>query len=364
MKTKRIFICLWIVLLLTGILMSQCKKNSSPDPLLEEEPDPTEDQQSNHSIYVLGQISKPPMSINTGVLWKDGKIIFQSDGTKPTYFNDFAILNNTIYIVGYEVKSSGKKQSMLWVNGIANPFYASNHYTTALNITLHQQEPYVLIYEEKSAGLGSLILWNKGATRALTNIDQPFQGQGLAIHQEQVYAVGIRRDSPSVGKAFSFIQQQIYYLPTQNQIHSSATDVLSIGGHVYVSGVERMPNQFLRALYWKNGQMTYASDGAFNAYVNSIWVDKGDGLVGGYVTTSPNNITSATVWRNQQPIYLSDHHTNCSVLDFAIYLNDLYAVGYKYVDGKGMQPHMWKNQTSQTLEGSAYTGSFNKIIIQ
>ena len=105
-----------------------------------------------------------------------------------------------------------------------------------------------------------------------------------------------------------------------------ANSIFIYNGDVYVAGVEEVNHETTVAKYWKNGVATSLTNGSTNAEATFIFVYNGDVYVAGFEREGLNNV--AKYWKNGAPVSLGGRNTNSNA--FLIYLDN----GVVYVAGR------------------------------
>ncbi len=130
----------------------------------------------------------------------------------------------------------------------------------------------------------------------------------------------------------------VQYDLTDGGIAAVANDVyVTENGDVYAAGWDT-PDESgnTRAIIWKNGEMTYLSDGKKNVQAKSVFVYGDDVYVAGNEVGVGNKIL---LWKNGEPSVLPSAKAYAEVGSMTISENgDIYVVGYD--DG----PVVWKNR--------------------
>lgn len=116
---------------------------------------------------------------------------------------------------------------------------------------------------------------------------------------------------------------------------TSPVAVAASNGNVYAAGFES-PAVDRRAVWWKNGQMEYLSDGSTDARAYCILADGDDVYVGGYLQPADNKRGGiARIWKNGTPQDLTDGATLAKVNALCMDNGVLYAAGAeKTTDGR------------------------------
>lgn len=116
---------------------------------------------------------------------------------------------------------------------------------------------------------------------------------------------------------------------------TSPIAVAASNGNVYAAGFES-PAVDRRAVWWKNGQMEYLSDGSTDARAYCILADGDDVYVGGYLQPADNKRGGiARIWKNGTPQDLTDGSTLAKVNALCMDNGVLYAAGAeKTTDGR------------------------------
>lgn len=136
------------------------------------------------------------------------------------------------------------------------------------------------------------------------------------------------------------------------------------GENIYAAGFETLENSDRKAVYWRNGQMEYLSDGSTDALAYCVAAEGNDVYVGGYVQPADNKSGGiACIWKNGVAQNLTDGSTLAKVNAICIDGGVLYAAGAEKVSGGRWKGVLWKDgqPTYFTEEvGTEVTGLYVK----
>lgn len=145
---------------------------------------------------------------------------------------------------------------------------------------------------------------------------------------------------------------------------TSPVAVAAAGENIYAAGFETLENSDRKAVYWRNGQMEYLSDGSTDALAYCVAAEGNDVYVGGYVQPADNKSGGiACIWKNGVAQNLTDGSTLAKVNAICIDGGVLYAAGAEKVSGGRWKGVLWKDgqPTYFTEEvGTEVTGLYVK----
>jgi len=112
---------------------------------------------------------------------------------------------------------------------------------------------------------------------------------------------------------------------------------------VYIAGrIDRS-----QAVYWKNGEMTYLTDGAQRSYVFSVTASGKDFYFAGGVEDG-NGRLIPVYWKNGTAVQLSDGSKQAQVYSIAVSGSDVYVGGFESTNGT-LRAIIWKNGVGSVL---------------
>src|SRR5688572_22601985 len=124
-------------------------------------------------------------------------------------------------------------------------------------------------------------------------------GFGMAMSGNDVYVCGVLYTSKGNIPAYWKNGQNVVLTPGTGQ----ATGIAVVGNNVYVSGVLQFDNGDMYGVVWKNGVVSYLTEGTTYSYANTVLVSGQNVHVGGY--TIQDGKTYATYWKNGNPLLLT-----------------------------------------------------------
>lgn len=124
---------------------------------------------------------------------------------------------------------------------------------------------------------------------------------------------------------------------------TSPVAVAVSNGNVYAAGFET-PAFDRRAVWWKNGQMEYLTDGSTDALAYCILADGDDVYVGGYVQPADNKRGGiARIWKNGTAQDLTDGTTLAKVNALCMDNGVLYAAGAEKTTEGRWKGVLWRD---------------------
>lgn len=199
-------------------------------------------------------------------------------------------------------------------------------------------------------GVAVASYWKNGAPTNLsaTYPDAVFYnsvGFGMAMSGNDIYVCGVLYTSK--GNIPTYWKNGVPVILTPGTGQATGIDV--VGNNVYVSGVLQADDGSHYGVVWKNGVISYLTQGAVYSVANALVVSGQNVHVGGYITQDGK--TYATVWKNGTPTFLTAGDNFAHVQSLAISGNTVYAAGRELGTDVGMY---WKNaQVVNLTDGSS-----------
>ena len=202
-------------------------------------------------------------------------------------------------------------------------------------------------------------LWKDGKRQLLTDGSADSFCNGVYVDGNKVYVVGCE----AIGDLFDDGYYEPYPLNVgvmwqfevgnETQVTRSVLSdgkratspvaVAAAGENIYAAGFETLENSDRKAVYWRNGQMEYLSDGSTDALAYCVAAEGNDVYVGGYVQPADNKSGGiACIWKNGVAQNLTDGSTLAKVNAICIDGGVLYAAGAEKVSGGRWKGVLWK----------------------
>jgi hypothetical protein len=146
-------------------------------------------------------------------------------------------------------------------------------------------------------------------------------GFGLTMSGNDVYVCGVLYTSKGNIPTYWKNGQAVILTPGTGQ----ATGIAVVGTNVYVCGVLQSDNGNNYGVVWKNGVISYLTEGTTFSSANTLIVSGQNVHVGGYLYQDGK--TYATYWKNGNPLLLTSGDNFAHVESLAIAGNTVYAAG-------------------------------------
>jgi hypothetical protein len=146
-------------------------------------------------------------------------------------------------------------------------------------------------------------------------------GFGMAISGTDIYVCGVLITSKGNIPTYWKNGTPVILTPENGE----ATAISVVGNNVYVSGFISFDNGDHYGVVWKNGVISYLSEGANLSMANALVVSGQNVYVGGYLVQDGK--TYATYWKNGNPVLLSSGENFAHVRSLAIAGSTVYAAG-------------------------------------
>ena len=292
-----------------------------------------------------------------GVLWKNGKIEFESAEANYVSFCDVTVINGDQYIVGDIIDANVIQKAKLWKNGKMINLIESDRASYALRIEVVNNRPIILLFEENGAkaGFGSIKLWDNGTITEITKIDQEFTPVDFTYHNGKYYIVGFHFSQPQQMTPVLISGNKIEYLPIPDSLNAMATSLALVNNEIYVLGTETDIVGNSHIVYWKNGDRQRLTRPEETGMARRINVLGQDIYVGGALKFADNSYEVPTIWKNGVSKQLSDSDEIGLISDFVFDGEDQHAVG-QTTQNSLYKVKYWKNGVSQELERNSING--------
>ena len=261
---------------------------------------------ANNDIYVAGYERNVNANRNEAKVWKNAIGILQTNSLGSSFGQAVSVVNNNVYVVGSENTSPNIYTAKVWANGIATTLSSPGFTANANSIFVQNNDIYAGGYEESGVNRHAMI-WKNNTPTTLYGFC--YQGSNPtctfdASEVKSIYVAG--NDIYAVGTSIAGTGTGVYdSLMWKNglatRINILPSSIFVSNNDVYISG--RAGNY---ACIWKNGTITRLTNGANQAFANSVFVKGTDVYVAGY-EKQPNSVNSiGKLWKNGVATDLTD----------------------------------------------------------
>ncbi len=271
---------------------------------------------SGLDVYVAGS-DAVPLSYTRSIakLWKNGVSTNLSNGSLDAAAYSVFISGTDVYVAGKEGTFA-----KVWKNGIGINLTNGSQYAEANSVYVQGADVYVAGYEGMNSGVRIAKLWKNGVAVDLSNGTTEAIAYSIFVSDNDVYVGGFERNASGIEVA-KLWKNNIGTNLTDGTKNAAIKSLFIDGANVYGAGYEQTAVQApSRAKFWKNGVGTFLNSdtdntpGMGSSYAKSIFVKGTDIYVVGdgdqYTTITNGNNTKARMWKNGVVTYLSDGSNN------------------------------------------------------
>lgn len=293
-----------------------------------------------NDIYVAGCICPIGSEKTIAVYWKNGKIVYLTDGKYNASAKKILVVNDDIYCIGYEADGPLRKK----YRSIASFNYDMVRYDIAK-------------------------CWKNGTLlyKLTKGNDGDASAEDIAIdRQGNLHIIGYDKNQYIRHTWFTVHDCVARYWINgkQSELYDSwgAASAISIdqNNSIYIGGwIDRdRDSDGTEAVYWENGWMKNLSNN-YNSDIQAIYSTGTDCYLAGYTSGIRNN-TQAAFWKNGECIPLTEEETSkdSMVKDIQVLNGDIYCSGYNTGNIAGY----WKNGEFVAID--EIQGSLNGIAIR
>lgn len=280
----------------------------------------------DNTVHLAGYVGMPDGAAFASY-WKDGVYTALGDGSIGTQVNSLYVDGTSVWVGGYRIPTAPPSRAVYWQDGIETRIAGGTASMTL--IAAHAGKLFGVWHDEKSRWVylknGKIqpisdTAWNFGPTSlALKGEDMYVSGAALSfdnkyqyaqywkngipafrenissqamsvyVHGDDVYLGGYNHPNPTTQVACYWKNGRRVDLTDLKKGMAAAWSVFVTDEHLYASGTLDG-----RAVYWKDGEVTYLTDGQEFAMANCIFVREPDVHVGGYENNFPR------YWKNNE----------------------------------------------------------------
>lgn len=315
-------------------------------------------------VYVVGAENNSS-NVPAAKLWVDGKEkIIATFPTEKSYAISTSVFvtGTKLVIGGNEIVEGQSRTAKIWsmdnTDAAIKAFANSNQST----FTDGKNDAFITgVYQTTNRGVvasgtitnGSNYIaayWQNGVLKPLTDGTREAKGLGIYADASNSYIAGYESNGNTyVAKVWKsdFTSTSL----TNGKNTARAEAVFLSGGDVYVAGYEHDGVSKIVAKYWKNGTPMALTDASGSAtYATSIFVVGADVYVAGY--KSMGSLNRACFWKNGVVSYLTDGTKDAVALSIFVYGTDVYVAGHE-IQGNIYVAKFWKNGVATNLTNGA-----------
>lgn len=302
-------------------------------------------------VYVVG-FEKNEQNRSVATLWLNGEAQYLTDGTTDAEAHAVFVSGNDVYVTGYEYDSTLPMTFLkLWKNGVAQNL-TNARYANASSVFVSDSDIYVAGFEDNVRTPSIVKLWKNGIAQNVC--ENGGNAHSVFVSDSDVYIAGNTWNP-------------VFWKNGEKQVLSEcsgeACSVFVSGNDVYVAGFENRDLHIETAFVWKNGEKHILNDDEKYNVANSIFVYENDVYVAGwesdtvYATdedgdTWLNHGTSSVVaklWKNNIEQNLTDGATDAYANSVYVFDGNIYVAGME-TNTQGISvAKLWKNGAPQDL---------------
>jgi hypothetical protein len=327
------------------------------------------------AIQLLDKLS---VANNIAKLWKNGVAVSLTDGSKNATGNSVYVVNNNVYIAGYE-NNGTVNVAKLWKNGVPTALTDGSKNAQGNSVFVSGSDVYVAGYEyDQSGTVTKAVLWKNGIANSLTDGSWNAMANSVFVNGNDVYVAGyFTKVTGNTGIRVAVLWKNGVIIPLSD-IPSTATSIYITGNDMYVAGYEVYNNDNISKL-WKNGTSVTLAEGFKPALANSVFVSNNDiyvvGLQSKLLSTGYTRLV--TFWKNNEVSFLTDGTTEASGKSVFVSGNDVYIAGYQYsgtkttvnnsggttsIIGRNIAK-LWKNGMATSFTDGTKEASANSVFV-
>lgn len=292
---------------------------------------------------------------NVAKYWKNEKEVTLTDGTKWAEASSIYVVNNDVYVAGTEENGSNVKVAKYWKNGISISLSSGLKDAKAVDIVVINSDVYVAGTEfEGTRKIAKY--WKNGQGVSLSDGSQDADVSAIAIDSNNnIYVSGSELFASNVSAARYWKNGIKFNLtnpgPSGYVAIAYTSDIAVFDNDIFVSGVKFQTSNYpLSAQYWKNGsevRLLYNESKTSSVFITAlkdIYLTGHDSGNFGVTKTK-----TACYWKNGSISYLSDGSKDASASDMEINGTDIYIVGWEFNQSGYPIARYWLNGEGHSL---------------
>lgn len=206
--------------------------------------------------------------------WVNGDEFVLTEQTSGV--TDMAIYDNNVYVVGYEVDTTGLYIATLWKNGVATRLDGGGNFSIANAITINNGDVYIVGFKAVyNNGINEIAkYWKNGEEVEITR-NTTANAQDIYIKENKVYIL-VNESINNVVLA-KYWEDGNDYILSKNKTASFGRSMTIVDNIIYVSGIiydKDVKNSY--ATLWINGVEKQLSGNALYGEICEIASSNGD----------------------------------------------------------------------------------------
>jgi hypothetical protein len=273
------------------------------------------------NVYVAGTEYNIPTGKYIAKYWKNGKAVNLTDGTKESFPVDIKVVNNDVYVLGYEAPDN-----VYWKNGVKTILTPISNPENELLEKMFIDNNNIYFFGR----LKNKYVYLKNNDPAVELFTEQLPSQVIYfVENGNVYVVVTGKINNIVGTRLYKNNSLVRDYVEPNRINS----IYVKNDIVYACGYTSLPNNVYKSTYWKDGVATALPAENRNSIAAKIFVsDANDVYVSGEVMQSGNNLPYRCYWKNSDIFIKSELY----IKEMFSYNNNFYGASNKSDELKGI----------------------------
>ena len=315
---------------------------------------------SNQNVYAAGRENY------VAKYWKNGNAVVLGKSGNASDAYSMVVVNNDVYVVGFEINNSGKYVANCWKNGIATNLTDGTIDAYANDIFIQGSDIYIAGQEIVSGGSTYVAkYWKNGVAVNLSDPTSNAVASGIAIYKNDVYVIGERNDSTvsnpvacywKNGKVMDLSDQSTY--AADQSIAVSGNDLVMMWSDSYNNSGQ------VKTQYSKNFEAPInVQDGTPSFRGTAVSISNNDIFIAGTGLSPNGNNLIAKYLKNGIPVSLSNGSDSSEALTLSTSGSDIYIGGYQSNSSAAGKAIYWKNDIAVPLTDGSSDALIRKIIV-
>jgi hypothetical protein len=247
----------------------------------------------------------------------------------------------------------------LWINNLPYSYETDGKYGSAYDIAFLGDDIYTVGEIITDTNIKKLVIWKNFKIFAELPFIGEARGSAIAINEKtgDIYVITdtVQTDQNYVISSKVFLWKNGVSTELSNATYSCAHDIEIYNNDVYIVG-EILSQNSQRATLWKNGAITYLTDGKKRNDAFAITIVNNDVFIAGR-EADRDGIYTAKYWKNGVETNLTNGKDSALASSIGVIGNDIYIGGYENYYAK-----IWKNGIA-TIQGNEGEGAINSLAV-
>ena len=307
----------------------------------------------DNDVYILGNYDKKLM------YWKNGIPNQVTEAKHRIVGKAIQVVGDDIYVAADDYTVDGFPIAKYWING--EEFVLSEQKSGVTDMAIHNNTVYVTGYEVDSTGLHIATYWENGVATYIDSGGSISIANAITIHEGDVYIAGFKADYNNGDNEIAKYWKNGEEFEITRNTTAFASDIFIKDNKVYTL-VNESVNNVVLARYWEDKNEHILSENKTASLGLSMTIADGTVYVSGMVFGNDDATRYATLWVDGIEKRLSEYNMYGETCKIISSNGDVYVLTNERQEYLSV-PKYWKNGKETRFEDYYEVSMANDIFV-